>query len=353
MYSLLKLITKSEYWQLLTRKATWSEARLQISRFHKDKRARRYTLGMVALFAAPVVLVLYAAWLIGSGAIFLVPFVIPVLWWRARQQRHDEPLHIAPPAAPVTPELDDQSTQALLKYLVDLTLVHAAIVHRANSEGFLKQKQLPEGVEVISRRVLIDMLKSRGLWDNMSSRDRQVMSMADGHWDWDTINESISKIEEIRLLRWVLSLDPYLPAVGTQLDLPLRLASDIIENPDKLLQPSLRDISDLRIAQHTADVYFLRCFAEGVTRGIFTASNEEIKDWAMEISQTLHGDHNEDLLLDRDLVSQASDELLMRGFERSRQRNLFLKWVISIVEEREPLSVPLSVLSDNPTETID
>ena len=101
MYSLFKFLTRSDYWRLIFRRHTWSEARVQLARRHKDKRARRYTLVIAALVAAPFLLVLYAAWLIGSGPIFLIPFVIPVLWCRARRHRHDGPLHIAPPATRV------------------------------------------------------------------------------------------------------------------------------------------------------------------------------------------------------------------------------------------------------------
>jgi hypothetical protein len=332
MYFLFKLVTRSAYWQILFRRTTWSEAWVQISRFHKDKRARRYTLGIAALLTAPLILLVYLGWVIGSGGVLLVPFVIPVLWWRSRRERENAPLHIVQPSAPLVIALSDEAARELLTYFRDLTLVYAVTINRANSEAFLKQKELPEGVEVISRRVLLDMLRSRRLWDRISSYDREAMMIADGHWDWETINHAVSKTEELRLLRWLLGVDPYLPAVGQQLDMPARLAFDITNAPEKLLKTKLRDLSDLRIAQNTANVYFLRCIAEGVSRGIFAAPTEEIRTWATEASDTLGGDHNEDLLLGRELVSEADDDLLMRGFERSRQRDNFLKWLISIFE---------------------
>jgi hypothetical protein len=119
MYSLYRLLFKSSYWRMLLRKATWQEAGMSLRRAHKDKRARKHVLGFALMLLVPFLCIAYLAWLAGSGAILFVPFVIPVILWRARREKQrprpftsprnphpstaTSPLKSSKPSAPTSP----------------------------------------------------------------------------------------------------------------------------------------------------------------------------------------------------------------------------------------------------------
>jgi hypothetical protein len=203
-------------------RATWIEARSSLRRAHKDKRARKHLLALLLLVGflilIPAICLAYLMILIATCAWLFIPFVIPVLWWIKRSAKREfEPLNIAPTPEPLPsgPSIEERSSLRL--YLAELAVIYAVMVDRAGSERFLQEKELPEGVEVISRRAHLELLKSHGIWERMAPADRQAIMMPDGHWDWTRINQMAMEIEPLRLLRWVLRIDFQLPQIGQSL----------------------------------------------------------------------------------------------------------------------------------------
>src|SRR6202034_1691096 len=133
-------------------------------------------------------------------------------------------------------ELTSEDRRKLRSCFEQLTLIYAVMTDRAGSEAFLKNKALPEGVEVVSRRIHLDLLKSRGLWDKLSSSDRRAMMMPDGHWEWPLINHTYLAVGPLRLLRWMLRIDYYLPVIGQQLRIDARLANELVRAPTKVFE---------------------------------------------------------------------------------------------------------------------
>jgi hypothetical protein len=236
MYPFLLLLFRKSYWRMLLRKATWFEAWMSLTRAHKDRRARRHLLQVSLLLLAPVLLVCYGFWLIGSGAWLFVPILIPIFWWRSRRATQDDKsMRITPGPEPIVRVLSASERLALRRYFAELLVLHAVLLARAGSEGFLKEKVLPEGFEVNSRRVHLETLKSAGLWDRIAREDREAMMMPDGHWEWARINQVALALEPLRLLRWVLQIDFYLPLVGQQLKGDYAIAYELVPLVDKLL----------------------------------------------------------------------------------------------------------------------
>src|SRR5579871_3368566 len=146
--------------RLLFLKSVWVEVWRSIKRAHKDSRARKQLLAVGLLLLVVILVFVYLLALIGTGAWFFLPFVIPVIWWRSRRARQEfAPMNIAPKPEPLTPEPTDEQNQAVRKHFAELALVYAALVDRAGSERFLKEKSLPPDVEVRSRRVHLDLLR--------------------------------------------------------------------------------------------------------------------------------------------------------------------------------------------------
>lgn len=321
---------------MLFRRDTWREAGMSLRRAHKDSRARKHLLAVFALVAAPVACALYLLWLAGSGALFVVPFVLPVIWWRSRREKQDaEPIRITPDNKPVITEPTEREKADLRRYFAEVALVYAVIVDRAGSERFLKEKELPEGVAVVSRRKHLDLLGEYGLLERMAPEDRIAMMAADGHWNWNDIHGALLAMEAVRLLRWMLGVDHFLPVTGVQLKGDYGIARGLLEEPAKLLAGTkFAESSDMLTGRDAAHHYFVRCWAEAIHRRLVSVDDTEAATWATGVVTSLQGKQNEDFVLGTELVSEAGDEVIARAIELSRQRVRFLNWAMQVWESR-------------------
>jgi hypothetical protein len=347
MYSLFRLLFQSAYWRKLMRGLTWQEAARNFKRAHKDKRARRQLYALTFLLIVPILCIGYLIVLFRTGALILAPFVFAVLWWRNRKEKQDSvTLRITPSFEPIQQGLSEEQHQSLRLYLADLTFYYAVMVHRAGSESFLKNKTLPEGAEVISRQMHLQLLRSRGLWDKMTRRDRERMMMPDGHWDWPEINQAAAAIEPLRLLRWVLRIDFYLPVIGQQLQINYGLANELIKDPKKVLEgKAIVEISTARVGKDSAEQFFARCWAECVSRGYYEC-DEQVTQWATTLSASLNGKQHEDFVLGNELVSEVEKDNLLWATMLSQRRLQFLTWIMPILETGAPSEAQTSVFEE-------
>ena len=335
MLSFFQMLFKNHYWRMLLRKATWYEVWLSLTRAHKDKRARKHVMQVVLLALAPLLCVLYLAWVIGSGAWVIIPFVIPVIWWRSRRAKQEEaPIRITPGPEPLeNHEKTKEEAKALRAYFEEMTVLYAVMVARSGSESFLKEKVLPDGYEVTSRRVHLDLLKSTGVWEKMAGRDREAMMMPDGHWDWSLINRVSMGLEPLRLLRWILRIDFFLPLVGQQLRSNYSIANELVENVERVMEgEDLADTEMLEVGRDSAQVCLHRCVAEGISRGYYEAESLDTKQWAENVSRELGGRQDEDVVLGGKLVSEASEDELRWATSLSQRREEFLARAMEVVE---------------------
>jgi len=336
MLSLFMMLFRKSYWQMLLRRGTWHEAWLSLRRAHKDRRARKH-LGQVALLAlAPALVLLYFLWLVGSGALILLVILIPIWgiqWWRAR--RRNEPVtSIVPSNLPTPRELTADERRELRKGFGRLTIFYAVMVDRAGTERFLKEKILPEGAEVVARRIYLDLLKREGLWDRMSRADRETMMMPEGHWDWRRINAISVGIEPLRLLRWILRLDFYLPHIGHQLRGDFRQAHELVSTPRIVYAgEEMATAEMLETGLDAARNYYVRCLAEEITRGYRTVDEEESADWAHELTSALAGKQHDDLVLGDKLVSEVAREELEWATLLAFKRFQFLNWALRMMKD--------------------
>jgi len=343
MLLLFQLLFRKSYWQMLLRGASWREVWLSLRRAHKDRRARKHILQFGTMLIIPVLCLAYFAWLAGTGALLFVPFVVPVIWWRHRRDKRDsQPLHIAPTSKPVIKELTSLEKKAVRTFFSDTTLLYAVVHARAGSEAFLRAKVLPDGLEVVSRRTHIDLLQSKGMWERISTSDRQMIMMPDGHWDDAQIADANRAMEPVRLLRWLLRLDVFLPVIGMQLRGDYGLARELVEDPSRIyVGEDLLDISTARIGRDAASQFFMRCIAEAIHRGCYEVSDDSTVQWAREVSEELKGKQHDDLVLGDKLVSESSNLDLLVAIMLAKARRDFLTWTISILESGDvPSTLP-------------
>lgn len=328
--------------RVLSEKSVWVELWGTLKRVHKDRRARRrvafLSLAIGLLVLLLVLGLVYMTLLIGTGAIFVVPFVIPVLWWIQRSARKEsQPINITPQPYTQDSLAGQAGSGKLHSYFADLTLLYAVLLDRAGSERFLKENELPPGMEVTSRRTQMEVLRAWDVWDRVSSKDREAIMMPDGAWDWGMINRYATGIEPLRLLRWVLRLEFRLPTIGQQLTGDFSIAHEIVVDPERLRRSSeLVEDSAVRSARDDARNTLLRCIAEAISRGYQVAADENTAAWAKQVSEELSGNQDEDFLLGNELVSEASRERLGWATALANIRTNFLSDVLEMLDTGRP-----------------
>lgn len=331
MISLYQLLFSKRFWHSISLRAFWREAGVSLRRAHKDPRARKFLLQVFLLLITPLLCVAYFAWFIASGAIFLLPFLIPAVWLIHRNNKRNAPLHIVPHQEPRSVPVGDDDP-AICPYLAQMGVLYAVMVDRAGSESFLRHKQLPPNIEIISRRTHIDLLRSTGMWEKMATTDRESMMIADGQWEPELIARTSTGLEPLHLLRWILRVDFFLPHIGSKTILSYTEAHEIVRNPRMFLEASkLVDREALAAARTAAEHYFYRCAAESISRGYHESEDETARMWANDVSRSLAGRQGEDLLLGTRLVSEAGPEELSKALMLARIRMNFLTWIEALL----------------------
>lgn len=315
---------------------------MSLRRAHKDPRARKFLLQLFFLVLTPLLCVLYFAWLVSSGAVFLAPFVVPVIWWIRRSYKRNEPPHIVPQTEPRSVPIDEDNP-VIRGYLAQMAVLYAAMLDRAGSESFLRNQELPPNIEVTSRRIHIDLMRRTGIWDKMAVADREAMMIADGHWEPELIEHTSAGLEPLHLLRWVLRVDYFLPVIGRDSSPSYVVAHEIVSDPEKVLEAEkIIDRDSLATARGAAEHYFYRCAAEFISRGYHETEDETAKAWAGDISRSLAGKQGEDLLLGARLVSEANSMELSQALLLARARMNFLTWIEALLSGAALPVLPLS-----------
>jgi hypothetical protein len=342
MYSLFRLLFKSAYWRTILRKATWIEASQSLMRAHKDKRARTHLLRLGLLVMAPALCIGYLIWIWGLGAWFILPIVIPIAWWFNRNSKQaGETLHIAPAPQPPRRTLTEEELKALRTGFAGIALIIAAMVDRAGSEKYLKEKVLPPGFEPTTRRTHLELLKKFDLWDKMTRADREAMMMPDGHWEWPLINRVTMAMEPLRLLRWILRIDFHLPLIGQQLKGDFNLAHELVQAPEKLFEgKKLATEEMMETGRAAADHFFQRCLAEAIYRGYYNPNDEGMTERARRLAQSLAGNQNKDFVLGTQLVSEAGKDEVLWATNLSQRRRDFLHWMLGQCRAAQPSELP-------------
>ena len=343
MYSLFRLLFKSAYWRTILRKATWIEAGRSLQRAHKDKRARKHLMRLGLLLAAPGLCIAYLAWIWGLGAWFILPIVVPLAWWFNRGAKQaGETLHIAPTPEPLRREVTEEEIKAMRDSFAQMALLIATMVDRAGSEKYLKEKELPPGVEPTSRRIHLELLKKHELWEKMARADREAMMMPDGHWEWPLIHRVTMAMEPLRLLRWILRIDFHLPLIGQQLKGDFNLAHELVLAPEKLFEgKNLATEEMMETGRDAADHFFQRCLAEAIHRGYYNPNDEGMTERARRMAESLAGKQDKDFVLGTKLVSEASKDEVLWATNLSQRRRDFLNWLIGRMNAAKPLEPPM------------
>ncbi|SEG18937.1 hypothetical protein SAMN05421819_2122 [Bryocella elongata] len=339
MYSLFRLLFSAGYWRTLFSSDFWVRTARSVRRVHKDRRARKQLRSALIFLIAPVLCIVYAFWLLamvfgagvfGIGIVALVAVIVTIVEVNRRRKASEKKRaelaanpELRPPPPPPSPELR--------RTFAELALLHAVYADRSGSEQFLHTKILPEGIEIITRRVQLDLLRDRGLYNRIEDSVRNLLLRADGHWTAADCHEGSLALEPLRVLRWCLRLDHYLPSIGEAPRLDYKLSSQTVKDPDSLFRGSdFVSYDTLNIAFRAAANFMHRCFAEAVVRGLMQPADEEDAARARRIVDDHSGNEHKDLVLGDTIVSKATDGDILHARLLAARRYHLLSWIARV-----------------------
>ena len=119
-------------------------------------------------------------------------------------------------------------------------------------------------------------------------------------------------LKRFRALRWILRIDFGLPFITLQISTDFAMAHELVNDPQQILSATdLVDIGAIQTAREQAHVVLLRCLAESNSRGYLVPKNSDMVEWAKNVSSSLGGNQDEDLLIGDKLVSEATEEQIV------------------------------------------
>jgi hypothetical protein len=184
--------------------------------------------------------------------ILIVPGGLLALWLRRKYKQQDDAFSAASITSHTEPALDRDPR--IRNYLVDRAAILAVLLARVGSEAYISEKELPEGTEVITRQSLLTFLRENGLWEKLEAPEVELLSAADGHWSRSQIQEgAVAYSEQLRLLRWTLQIDLFLPAISRSACPDYRQSKEFIERYSDVRNDTVFLSSwDLRLARDEA-----------------------------------------------------------------------------------------------------
>jgi hypothetical protein len=226
-------------------------------------------------------------------------------------------------------ESDRAVDQSLRRRLSIDGFALSVLLSRAGSEQLLREKELPAGVQVITRKAHLEQLQKLDLWNALPGNVRNLLLMPDAHWPGDAIILPLS-FEALRCLRWVLRVDPKLQPLAHLPTMSYTFAQQLLEKPDRFLAGGMLDAWDIRVERNFADGFFSRCYAEMIGRGITTGVTPETFAWAQKTYEEARDEQVRDLLVAHETVSELNDDMLRYMVSISFQRYRCLQIIMDL-----------------------
>ncbi len=212
----------------------------------------------------------------------------------------------------------------------------ATLLERLGSE-IAMEKELPDGIEVITRRVLLDRLHQLNLRDDLKPQLRDILLAPDGHWPQELKNRAFQAWECFTVLRWVLGLGALTPLT----DQPNYKLADInalfaIKQMEKL---NVLPAWDIRPARNNTTLFFNRCWSELTARGAIRDATEETVQHAIEARETIQSEgYTADFLVGVRTVPELQDQQLWQITVRTYHRMQMLALLVDITSGDKPTS---------------
>lgn len=322
--------------RLLTQAGTWRGLWVALRRSSRDSHARwlllRFGLSLAVCFGW-----IWAEWFQFRGLLHADPFFFLIFFGvvvliggtlvaisRLNERRERNQMEA------VEPSVDPQIKRALFRE----TFILASLLIRSASERGM-EKELPPTIEVITRRSLIERLRSRGLLEGMQPVVRDLLLSPDGHWTEEQKCQVETLWESFEVLAHVLGLVD-LSDLSQRPSYNLAVAHKVlaVRKPESLAaHPSW----DLRPVRDITENWLNRCVVEIVARGEYTEANEEMSKEASYARERIQaGGYTGDLLVGAETISEVPRKVLWVLAHRTMRRIKTLRIAVDVVSGEQP-----------------
>jgi hypothetical protein len=306
----------------------WKALLIALRRSPHDPQARKNVFRLLlSLLFFPAYITFYAFFLrgayrdqgkdilfFGAGCVlFVILLTIIIAFFQNREQREADRDN---PAIPAATKLAIYRETCLL----------ATLLERLGSEIGM-EKELPEGIEVITRRVLLDRLAGLNLGDDLEPELRDTLLAPDGHWPQELKDRAFGTWECFYALRWGLGLGE----LGVLSDEPAYKTDDLralcsIKHPERL---KVLPAWDIRPFRDEADLFLTRCWMELKARDAIHGTTEEDVLQAINFRESIQAeDYTADFLVGTRTVTELPLQLLwlvtMRAYHRTNMLALLV-----------------------------
>lgn len=295
-------------------------------RAHKDRRS----LGALLILLNMIVYCAYYGFLLFKNPFSLVMLGLGLfVAWRIRKshEKDDETLIRLSNYDPVITAPAESAIVTLRSETMRLWL----LVWRASSESFLGGQTIPEGKEVLTRRVILDKLEALDLRWELTDKERDLHLLPDGEWSTESVLENIFRAAELEALQYACGvINTLSPIEDFDRIQPIEIERIRSATKDTLWYP--RETFDIRRERDMAAVFYLRCLGEQVQRGIVEKNLDEEESRILSEATTNAGDHNADLLIGTKIISEVENDKLNLAAGQSYLRFKTLQHALSLLE---------------------
>jgi hypothetical protein len=192
------------------------------------------------------------------------------------------------------------------------------------------EKELPPGVEVVTRRLLLDRMEVMGLREGLEPWLLDLLLAPDGHWTDEQKQRAAPAWEAFAVLDWALGRN----------ELRTLAANAGYRHDDVRALFAVRDAEklpvlpawELRPARDQAASFFWRCWTELVARGEVRSASEEDMRNAKEVRASMVGeDYTGDYLIGAQTIAEIGTDLLRLATQRSHNRWRLLSLLVDVL----------------------
>jgi hypothetical protein len=315
----------------------WRNLSLALRRAARDKRALSNVLGVFALLSYAAYLLWTVTYLGPWGTVCLIVVMGLAIggatFINKKNARDGE--SILSLSSPSTLQINELREHRIR--LANILLCKAIVVDRANNENLHRMGKIDSRREGICRRRTLDLAHRPELWQTLSIEERDLLMSPEGTWKWDAVWPRIIRIEDVRVLRWILKIDPILTPFEF-LKPDLTAALEITTRPEQVEGKGCMPPWDLRPAQHAAEQMLTRCIAEGIHRGFLTIEDKEARAQYIHLARTLGASQSEDLLIGSTIVAESDRQhiewVAQAALRRTNMLAAVIKYLNSSPEEK-------------------
>lgn len=333
--NLLRLWISTDAW-----KALW----VAIRRSRRDSRARK---NLLRLLSSLLFVALYLSWyffyfrgllttdrLTGLTALGVLFFMVFLITYSAAQQKWEK----------WKQDRDDPAVEPNVKIALHREACLLAILLERLGSEIGMEKEIPPEIEVITRRVQLELLNTLHLRDNLDPFLLDVLLAPDGHWPQELKSRAHNAWECLAVLRWALGLGELRPLTSDpKYGYDCSQSVLAVKNSSKL---NVLAAWDIRPARNETDIFFSRCWSELIARREISETSDQDVAQALEKRSRIEAEgYAADYLIGSQTIPELPSPFLWVAVIRAYNRWQMLSVLIEITSGEKPVSVLRSLLA--------